>query len=281
VKEGRGTQRGGVYLDVSHLPEETVRKKLPGMYDQFLELAGVDITRHPMEVGPTCHYAMGGIRVDAETGASTVPGLFAAGETSGGMNGANRLGGNSLSDLLVFGKRAGAGSAAFAAEAPPPRIDEAAVAGAADEMAGFLSEAGGEDPYALEAELQSTMQQLVGIFREEDGLGKAIAALADLRERAAHVRAPGGRAFNPAWNLCRDLRNLVTCAEAIARAALLRTESRGAHSRLDHPSFDEFWGEHNIVVRKGPDGMVVEPRPAVRVPELAPLVEERMAQERR
>jgi succinate dehydrogenase / fumarate reductase flavoprotein subunit len=250
------------------------------MYDQFLELAGVDITREPMEVGPTCHYAMGGIRVDAETGSSAVPGLFAAGESAGGMHGANRLGGNSLSDLLVFGRRAGEGSARYAAEAPLPRIDPDDVADAADEMTGFLSGSGTEGPYELEAELQAMMQERVGIFREEQGLTTAISALADLRARAANVRAPGGRAFNPAWNLCRDLRNLLTCAEAIARAALLRSESRGAHSRLDHPDFDEYWGEHNIVVRKGPDGMVVEARPAVRVPELAPLVDERKAQER-
>jgi succinate dehydrogenase / fumarate reductase flavoprotein subunit len=280
VEEGRGTPRGGVLLDVSHLPEATVRKKLPGMYEQFLELAGVDITSEPMEVGPTCHYAMGGIRVDAEDGSSTVPGLYAAGECSGGMNGANRLGGNSLSDLLVFGRRAGGGAAEHVERARPPRIDPADVSDAADELTGFLSAPGTEDPYELELELQTTMQERVGIFRKEDGLATATAAVAGLRARVANARAPGGRVFNPAWNLCRDLRNLVTCAEAIARAALLRTESRGAHSRLDHPDFDEFWGEHNIVVRKGPDGMVVEPRPAVRVPELAPLVDQRKAQER-
>jgi succinate dehydrogenase / fumarate reductase flavoprotein subunit len=281
VKEGRGTSRGGVLLDVSHLPAATVIKKLPGMHDQFLELAGVDITREPMEVGPTCHYAMGGIRVDAETGASTVPGLFAAGECSGGMNGANRLGGNSLSDILVFGKRAGEGSAAFASGAEPPRIDPADIDDAAAEMTGFLSDHGTEDPYALETELQGTMQELVGIFREEQGLATAIATLGQLEEGAANVRAPGARAFNPAWNLCRDLRNLLVIAQAVARAALLRTESRGAHSRLDHPAFDDYWGEHNIVVRKdAAGGMHVEPRPAVRVDELVPLVEERKARER-
>jgi succinate dehydrogenase / fumarate reductase flavoprotein subunit len=285
VKEGRGTPRGGVLLDVSHLPAATVAKKLPGMYDQFLELAGVDITREPMEVGPTCHYAMGGVRVDAEEGMSAVPGLFAAGECSGGMNGANRLGGNSLSDLLVFGRRAGDGSARFAAEAPDPRIDPAQVAAATDELTRLLSgsdpdsDSGSEDPYVLEADLQTTMHELVGIFRDEEGLTRAISTLGDFRARAANVRARGGRAFNPAWNLARDLRNLLTCAEAIARAALLRTESRGAHSRLDHPAFDEYWGEHNVVVRKDSEGMRVEARPAVRVPELAPLVEERKAKE--
>jgi succinate dehydrogenase / fumarate reductase flavoprotein subunit len=250
------------------------------MHDQFLELAGVDITREPMEVGPTCHYTMGGVRVDAGTGASTVPGLYAAGECSGGMNGANRLGGNSLSDLLVFGRRAGEGSARFAAAAEAPRIDEAQVAGAADELTGFFSPDRTENPYALEEELQGTMQDLVGIFRDEQGLTDAVSRLERLEERAANVGAPGGPAFNPAWNLCRDLRNLVVCAQAIARAALLRTESRGAHSRLDHPQYDGYWGEHNIVVRKEADGMHVEARPVVKVDELVPLVEERKAKER-
>jgi succinate dehydrogenase / fumarate reductase flavoprotein subunit len=285
VKEGRGTSRGGVLLDVSHLPAATVKKKLPGMYDQFLELAGVDITREPMQVGPTCHYAMGGIVVDAETGASTVPGLFAAGECSGGVNGANRLGGNSLSDLLVFGKRAGEGSARYGNDAPAPLADPEQIAEAADEMTVFLSgpdtetRPGTEDPYALEAELQATMQELVGIFRDEAGLVKAISALEQIEERATRVRAPGDRTYNPAWNLCRDLGSLLTCSEAVTRAALLRKESRGAHSRLDFPDYDEFWAEHNIVIRKEPDGMRVEPRPAVTVPELVPLVEERKAKE--
>ena len=280
VKEGRGSARGGVLLDVSHLSAAKVKQKLPGMYDQFLELAGVDITREPMEVGPTCHYFMGGIRVEAETGASTVPGLYACGECSGGMNGANRLGGNSLSDLLVFGRRAGEGAAQYATASAPSSIDDAQVRAASDELATFLSRDGGEDPYAVESDLQNTMQDLVGIFRDDGGLLAALSELEQLRSRAERVRAPGARAFNPAWNLCRDLRNLATCAEAVTRAALLRAESRGAHSRLDHPEPDDHWGEHNLVVRKEADGMRVEARPAVRVPELAPLVEARMAAER-
>jgi succinate dehydrogenase / fumarate reductase flavoprotein subunit len=280
VAEGRGTPRGGVLLDVSHLPAATVTKKLPGMYDQFLELAGVDITREPMEVGPTCHYFMGGVRVDAETGASTVPGLFACGECSGGMNGANRLGGNSLSDLLVFGRRAGEGSARFAGSAAPPVIDDAQIREGLDEMDAFEAGENREDAYEVEADLQRTMQDLVGIFRDGDGLSRALAELEQLRARAEKVGAPPGRAFNPAWNLCRDLRNLLTCAEAVTRSALMRTESRGAHSRLDHPGFDDHWGEHNIVVRREADGMVVEARPAIRVSELAALVESRMAAER-
>jgi succinate dehydrogenase / fumarate reductase flavoprotein subunit len=280
VKEGRGTHRGGVLLDVSHLKPDAVRKKLPSMYDQFLELAGVDITKEPMEVGPTCHYAMGGIKIDAETGASSVPGLFATGECSGGMNGANRLGGNSLSDLLVFGKRTGEGAAASALGAPPPQVEEAQVAACDEDVNRYLSDSGGEDPYALEAELEETMQGLVGIFRDEAGLVEAISRLEELERRAANARAAGGRAFNPAWNLCHDLRSRLLCSEAIARAALLRQESRGAHSRLDFPTFDDYWSAHNIVVRKDEEGMRVEAVPATTVAELEPLVEERKAKER-
>jgi succinate dehydrogenase / fumarate reductase flavoprotein subunit len=282
VKEGRGTPRGGVLLDVSHLPVATVKRKLPGMYDQFLELAGVDITREPMEVGPTCHYFMGGIRVEPETGASTVPGLYACGECSGGMNGANRLGGNSLSDLLVFGRRAGEGSARFADSALTAEVDAEQVRAAVAEMNAFLADNDGgvQDPYELESELQATMQQRVGIFRDEDGLSAALSDLEGFRRRATLARASGGSAFNPAWNLCRDLQSLLTCSEAVTRGALLRTESRGAHSRLDHPAYDGYWAEHNIVVRKDAGGMAVEARPAVRVPELTTLVEERMAAER-
>jgi succinate dehydrogenase / fumarate reductase flavoprotein subunit len=276
VKEGRGSPHGGVFLDVSHLPPETVKKKLPSMYDQFMELAGVDITRAPMEIGPTCHYAMGGIKVDAETGASRVPGLFAAGECSGGMHGANRLGGNSLSDLLVFGTRAGAGAAAYAADASPPQVDPSEVDAAAQKLLGYLERAEGEDPYELHAELQATMQDLVGIFRRKEDLAAAVARLDELQERAAEVRVPeGGRVYNPGWDLCSELEHLLTCAQAVTRAALLREESRGAHTRLDFPGYDAFWGSHNIVVTRAGDGMRVEPAPVVSVPELLPLVEER------
>jgi succinate dehydrogenase flavoprotein subunit len=281
VREGRGTPRGGVYLDVSHLPEKAVRTKLEGMYDQFHELAGVDITRDPMEVGPTCHYFMGGVRVEPESGASSVPGLFAAGECSGGMNGANRLGGNSLSDLLVFGKRAGEAAAHHAGRADAPQVDDAQVAEAEAEMTGYLSGSGSEDPYAIQSDLETTMQELVGIYREEEGLRSAISKLDDLGRRAKEARAPvGGRAFNPAWNLCRDLQTMLTCSEAITHAALLREESRGAHSRLDFPGPGDYWGRHNILVTRGPDGMRVEPIPASTVSELEPLVEERKAKER-
>jgi succinate dehydrogenase / fumarate reductase flavoprotein subunit len=281
VKERRGTPHGGVLLDVSHLGEDTVRTKLPSMYDQFIELAGVDITREAMEVGPTCHYVMGGIRVEAETGKSTVDGLFAAGECSGGMNGANRLGGNSLSDLLVFGKRTGESAAAHAARAQAPGIDEAQLTEATAEMAGYLTGPGGEDPYQLHEELKTVMQEDAGIYRDEAGLSAALARIADLRERADSARAPSGTAaYNPGWNLCRDLRNMLIVSEAVTRAALLRHESRGAHSRLDFPNYDDFWGEHNIVVHRTADRMSVEPRPVAKAAALAELVDARKEAER-
>jgi succinate dehydrogenase / fumarate reductase flavoprotein subunit len=279
VKEGRGSPRGGVFLDVSHLDAALVKRKLPSMFAQFEELAGIDITHEPMEVGPTCHYSMGGIAVDAETGASDVPGLFAVGECSGGMHGANRLGGNSLSDLLVFGKLTGDGAARHAKEAEPPRIDPAQVAEGTAEMTGYLAQ-GREDPYQVHADLQATMHEHVGIFRDAAGLTEALARLEDLKARAARVGvASGGPAYNPGWHLCRELQTLLVCAEAVTRAALLREESRGAHSRLDFPAYDEEWAQRNIAVTRGPDGMQAEPRAVVEVPELVPLVEERKAKE--
>ena len=282
VQEGRGTPHGGVFLDVTHLPAATVKKRLPSMYEQFMELAGVDITKEPMEVGPTCHYFMGGMRVDAETGASSVPGLFGAGECTGGMNGANRLGGNSLSDLLVFGRRAGDGAAAYAATAPSPAVDGAQVAEAAGEMTRYLTGPGTEDPFALHAELQATMQANVGIFRHRDGLATAVDSLEWFVERAARLHAPaGGAAYNPGWHACRDVRNMLTVSEAVTRAALLREESRGAHSRLDFPAYDEEWARHNVVVRREGDAMRVERRPVVTKSDLAQLVDERKAAEAR
>jgi len=276
VREGRGSPHGGVFLDVTHLPPETVKKKLPSMYDQFLELAGVDITRTPMEIGPTCHYAMGGIKVDADTAASRVPGLFAAGECSGGMHGANRLGGNSLSDLLVFGTRAGAGAAAYASEVPAPPIHPAEVAAAGEKLVRYLERPTGEDPYDLHADLQATMQSLVGIYRRKEDLAAAVSQLAELEQRAGDLRVPeGGRVYNPAWDLCSELEHLLVCAQAVTRAALLREESRGAHSRLDFPGYDDFWGGHNILVTKDADEMRVEPAPVESVPDLEPLVAER------
>src|SRR3954454_13559406 len=281
VKEGRGTEHGGVFLDVSHLGEATVRRKLPSMYDQFMELAGVDITRESMEVGPTCHYMMGGIRVDAETGRSSVPGLFASGECSGGMNGANRLGGNSLSDLLVFGKRTGECAAEHAAEAEAPVVDDGEMAEAAGQMERFLSGPGQEDPYRLHDELKAVMQEEVGIYRDEAGLSSAVGKLEALARRADDARAPaGGMAYNPGWNLCRDLRNMLIVSQAVARAALMRQESRGAHSRLDHTGYDDHWSEHNIVVWQDGDAMRVEPKPVLKSGDLESLVAARKEAER-
>jgi len=281
VQEGRGTEHDGVYLDVSHLPAETVKSKLPSMYEQFKELAGIDITTTPMEIGPTCHYSMGGIKVEADTAATRVPGLFATGECAGGMHGATRLGGNSLSDLLVFGKRAGAAAAEHAKKTGEPTVDDADAADAADEMLGYLG-GDGEDPYELHRELQATMQQYVGIFRDEEGLNTAVDKLHALQRRAANVRVrEPERRFNPGWHLCRDLQNMLICAESIARSARLRTESRGAHTRLDFPEPTEEWSGYNIAVSLEGAEMTGKKVPVVKQPELEPLVEQKKALEAR
>jgi succinate dehydrogenase / fumarate reductase flavoprotein subunit len=262
VREGRGSPHGGVFLDISYLPAEHVRRKLPSMYEQFKELADVDITAGPMEVGPTTHYVMGGIRVDADTGATTVPGLFAAGEVSGGMHGANRLGGNSLSDLLVFGQRSGAGAAAHARSVlGDPYMNPVQVRAALDELEAPLSRTGGTDPYRLREELQDTMQTLVGIFRTADDLKRAIDQIADIRRRADDLCISGGRAYNPGWNLVFELRNLIDISDAVARSALVREESRGAHSRLDFPETRDEWAAVNVVVRRDGDTEIVSTSP--------------------
>ena len=274
VKEGRGSPHGGVFLDISHKPADYVKTKLPSMYHQFMDLADVDITRGPMEVGPTVHYVMGGVRVDADTGASTVPGLFAAGEVSGGMHGANRLGGNSLSDLLVFGRRAGAGAAEFARSGGSlPQVDRAQVqAAAAELLAPFEND--GENPYALHRELQEVMQRDVGIFRTEEDLERGLAEIRRLRERARNVHVEGSRHFNPGWHLARDLRSMLLISEAVARSALLRRESRGAHSRLDYPGLDEQLGRLNTVLSRDGDELRVGQTPLPRIPgELRELLE--------
>ncbi|MBI4027166.1 MAG: fumarate reductase/succinate dehydrogenase flavoprotein subunit [Verrucomicrobia bacterium] len=276
VKEGRGSPHGGVFLDISHMPAEYVKKKLPSMYHQFKDLADVDITREPMEVGPTTHYIMGGIRVNPDTQESAVPGLFAAGEAAGGLHGANRLGGNSLSDLLVFGKLAGEHAAQHAKTAGPPKVDDAQADGAAREMNEFFTRADGENPYQIHAELQDMMQSLVGIFRVEDELRKSLEKLATLKNRAARVCIKeGNKMFNPGWHLCKDLQNMILIAEAVARAAQFRKESRGAHSRLDHPGFNPEFAKVNTVAFKGRDGaMQLEGRPLPEMPaELKQLIE--------
>jgi len=251
IKEGRGTPHGGVYLDIaSRRDPEYITRRLPGMYHQFKELADVDITKEPMEVGPTCHYMMGGLKVDAETAAATVDGLFAAGEVAGGMHGANRLGGNSLSDLLVFGCRAGRGAADYA------RAIETRPEASADQTEEVAREAlepfertDGENPYLLQQKLQGTMQALVGIIRAEDELHKGLDALGELKERAGRVTAEGNRLYNPGWHLALDLRPLLATSEAIALAALERKESRGAQTREDFPQTDPELGKINIVLR--------------------------------
>ncbi len=265
-KEGRGSPHGGVFLDISHKPPELVKKKLPSMYDQFLQLADVDITKEPMEVGPTTHYMMGGVRVEPETGAATVPGLFAAGETSGGMHGANRLGGNSLSDLLVFGQRAGAGAVDYASHAPSVRPDEAEIEAAERDLMAPFERREGEDPHRIHRELQECMQSLVGIFRTDEDLRRGLARLEQLGERAARIRAEGSRLYNPGWHLAGEMANLLVVSEAVARSALQRKESRGAHARLDHPQADASWGAMNSVIRRKGDSMEATTSPVPEMP---------------
>jgi succinate dehydrogenase / fumarate reductase, flavoprotein subunit len=252
VKEGRGTEHGGAYLDISHKPAEYVKKKLPSMYHQFKELADVDITKGPMEVGPTCHYMMGGIRVDAETAQSTLSGLFAAGEAAAGLHGSNRLGGNSLSDLLVFGRRAGLAAAEHAKRVSTPSIDNSQIEQAEKEVLKPFSNHGTESPYAVHRDLQEVMQNLVGIYRTEEDLKKALAELEKLKSRAAKASVEGSRLFNPGWHLSYDLKSMLVVSEAVALSALARTESRGAHSRIDFPTIDPVWEKkNNIVVHEG------------------------------
>jgi succinate dehydrogenase / fumarate reductase, flavoprotein subunit len=267
VREGRGTEHGGTFLDISHKPAEYVKRKLPSMYHQFLELADVDITKGPMEVGPTCHYMMGGIRVDAETAQSSVPGLFAAGEAAAGLHGANRLGGNSLSDLLVFGRRAGFAAAEYAKRSSTSTIDSAQVADAERQMLLPFERPGKEGPYAIHEDLQGVMQSLVGIFRNEEDLRKALAEIDKLKERTARVHVEGSRMFNPGWHLARDLESMLTVAEAVTRSALARQESRGAHSRIDFPGLADAWGKmHNVVVKKA-DAMTLFASPVLEMPD--------------
>ncbi|MEW1545079.1 fumarate reductase/succinate dehydrogenase flavoprotein subunit [Streptomyces tsukubensis] len=258
VKAGRGSPAGGVFLDVStRMPAEVIRRRLPSMYHQFKELADVDITAEPMEVGPTCHYVMGGVAVDSDTAAAVgVPGLFAAGEVAGGMHGSNRLGGNSLSDLLVFGRRAGLHAARYSRESDPlPTVDESRIDAAAAEALRPFGASGApdggppENPYTLHQELQQTMNDLVGIIRREGEMKQALEQLARLCDRAGRVGVEGHRQFNPGWHLALDLRNMLLVSECIARAALERTESRGGHTREDRPAMEREWRRINLLCR--------------------------------
>ncbi|HLU69082.1 MAG TPA: FAD-binding protein, partial [Kofleriaceae bacterium] len=256
---------------------EHIKKKLPSMYHQFKQLADIDITVEPMEVGPTTHYAMGGIRVDGDSQMSTtVPGLFAAGEVAAGLHGANRLGGNSLSDLLVFGKRAGEYAARFAREGGAPEVHADQVEEARREALAAFEREGGESPYKIQQDLQEMMQAKVGIIREEKEMLEAIDGIEALKARAAGVSIDGNRHYNPGWHTAVDLKNLLVCAEAVARCAVMRKESRGAQARADYPDKDPEWGKFNLVVKKGRDGrMEVRKEPVVPIREdLQKIIEE-------
>ncbi|HEY7163017.1 MAG TPA: fumarate reductase/succinate dehydrogenase flavoprotein subunit [Candidatus Binatia bacterium] len=278
VKAGRGTEHGGVFLDIaSRRPADYIQRRLPSMYHQFKELADVDITKEAMEVGPTCHYAMGGVRVNADTTASTVPGLFAAGEVAAGLHGANRLGGNSLSDLLVFGRRAGLYAAEYAKSIKAsPTVDNGQVEQYARAMLAPFESRGSENPYAIQAELQDCMQNLVGIIRVESELKQALDKIAQFKQRAKNSRVEGHRQYNPGWHLALDLHSLLSFAEAATVAAIERKESRGGHTRDDYPNTDAKFGKINVVIRKAGDGLTVSHEPLPEIPEeLKALVEEK------
>ena len=276
VLAGRGTAHGGVYLDVSHRGEAYVKRKLPSMYEQFHALGDVDITRQPMEVYPTIHYTMGGIKADPETGATTVPGLYTAGESAGGLHGANRLGGNSLSDILVFGKRAGDAAAAYSQTVSLGAISKDQIA---EESALLLSpfESGGdENPYALTAELQEAMQKGAMIARTEEGLTACLATILELQARAKNICIQGSRLFNPGWHGARDIRFMLKTSEVIVRCALARKESRGAQWRLDFPEKDPEWAKLNLITVKDGDAVKITPRALPPMPtHLAALFEEK------
>jgi succinate dehydrogenase flavoprotein subunit len=268
VREGRGSPHGGAFLDIATRRQaDDIQRKLPGMYHQFMELADVDITKAPMEVAPTTHYMMGGVRVDPESQAATVPGLFAAGEVAGGLHGSNRLGGNSLSDLLVFGRRAGVSAAQYArAIREEPRVESAQVEAIASELLAPFDRPDGESAYAVQEALQDMMHTYVGIARSEDDLRTALAELEKLRARAARVGAHGNRQYNPGWHTALDLHCLLTVSEAVTRAALERRESRGAHTRVEFPDTDKQLGTVNVVVARDGDRMVVKTVPRLAVP---------------
>lgn len=271
VKAGRGSPHGGVFLDIAWIKEkipnarEHIKKKLPSMYHQFMELGGLDITTTPMEVGPTTHYTMGGIRVDGDSQMSCVPGLFAAGEAGAGLHGANRLGGNSLSDLLVFGKRAGEYAAKYAKEQKAGWIDEAEVKAAMDWALHFMdAPKGDENPYKVQQDLQKMMQAQVGIVRKEEEMKDALVKVRELKQRAVKVQAPANREYNPGWHTCMDLANLLTVSEALTMCAIERKESRGAQFREDFPEKSKEFGNCNMIIKKGADGQMTLRREAVK-----------------
>ena len=282
VKAGRGSPHGGVFLDIAWIKEkipnsvEHIKKKLPSMYHQFKQLADIDITKEPMEVGPTTHYVMGGVRVDPDSQMSAVPGLFAAGEVAAGLHGANRLGGNSLSDLIVFGKRAGEYAAKYAKENRGGQIDEAEVKAVAKEALAPFERSPDEGPYKVQYELQDMMQDLVGIVRVEDEMVRALGEIEKLKARAAKVWVAGNREYNPGWHTALDLDNLMTVSEAVTRSAIERKESRGGHFRDDYPNKDAAYSTFNIILRKGPDGEMQvsrQPLPEMRA-DLKQIIEE-------
>jgi succinate dehydrogenase / fumarate reductase flavoprotein subunit len=278
VKAGRGSPHGGVFLDIaSRRTAEDIKRRLPSMYHQFKELAEVDITKEPMEVGPTCHYVMGGVEVDPDTAAAKIRGLYAAGEVAGGMHGSNRLGGNSLSDLLVFGRRAGASAALYAAEkkATPPRLTDEALAEATRDALAPLERQGGENPYAVHSALQNTMNDLVGIIRTGTELQQAIDRIAGLRARIQNLSVEGKRRYNPGWHLALDLPNMLTVSEAVAKAALERQESRGGHTRDDFPTPSPEWGAINLICSDDNGAVALTRQPLPQMPDdLATLFQE-------
>lgn len=269
VEAGRGSEHGGVYLDVTHRGADYIKRKLPSMYEQFHALGGIDITKEPMEVYPTIHYTMGGVKVEPETCATTVQGLFAAGEVAAGLHGANRLGGNSLSDIIVFGKRAGEGAAAFAkAHSLPAHLDEAQIEEEIEALLTPLERKNGDNPYDIHKELQEAMQTKCMIAKTEQGLLECLETIMTLQRRAENLAVDGDRYFNPGWHASRDIRFMLKTSEVITRCALERQESRGAQWRLDYPAKDDnYWGKHNLVSKKNGDQITIEARPLEEMPE--------------
>ncbi|MCW2680363.1 MAG: Succinate dehydrogenase, partial [Frankiales bacterium] len=276
VKAGRGSPHGGVFLDIaSRHPADYIKKRLPSMYHQFKELAEVDITAEAMEVGPTCHYVMGGVEVDPETASSVVPGLYAAGEVAGGMHGSNRLGGNSLSDLLVFGRRAGTAAAARSKKMNAGKLSEERITAAAKAALAPFERDGGENPYTIHQELQQAMNDLVGIIRTADEITQALARIEELKVRAKALTVEGHRQYNPGWHLALDLPHMLRVSECIAKAALEREESRGGHTRDDFPGPRDDWAKLNLICTADGEDIAVSRKPLPEMPDdLAQIFEE-------